>query len=507
MHAALARWLHREYLVTADGLAVARMVYATVLLTTALPRWLWIADLSAPFYRPPLGIASLFTAPPGHSVFVALNLIAVGSAVCLLAGYYTRVSSIVVACALLVGNSFGYAFGKIDHDIMLIVVPLAGAAAGWGSALSLDARSHKVSPVRAWPMALMAIALGSAMAYAGGMKAATGWLDVERQAVYSIIVWNAILWGRENVINQSVVELAVSPALWEVLDWTVVVFEVWFLMAVLRRHWLVSACAFACLFHVANTVLLEIPYVANYPAYAMVAPWCVSVRASVPAWIQGRVVVAVAIAVSLAYVATGGLIGAADMAGLHGEVVMQWPLTVTGAVIGAWWIVARTGVFLVAHPVLESEWQHPVMLFDGHCNLCNRWVDFVLRHDHRERVRFASLQSPAGQALIRSLNLPPGYTDSMLIVTRGRLYTHSSAALMTLRELGGVWCWALAFAAVPAAIRDVGYRLIARTRYQWFGRRETCRLPTPEEQRRFEVTLHLSGERASDVAGVGGLQT
>jgi predicted DCC family thiol-disulfide oxidoreductase YuxK len=489
MNAAIARWLRREYQVTAEGLAVTRVLYAAVLLAIALPRWLWIPTLSAPFYRPPLGIASLFATPPDPWFFIGLNLVAIGAAVCLIAGYHTRISSVGAAGALLVGNSFGYAFGKIDHDVMLIVVPLAGAAAGWGNALSLDARTHRAMSVRPWPVALMTVALGFAMAYAGVMKAATGWLDVERQAVYTIVVWNAILVGGENLANQFVVGLTLAPALWELLDWTVVAFEVGFLVAIVRRQWLVSACALACLFHAGNTVLLEIPFVANYPAYAMIAPWCVPARACVPARIHERFVLAIAITVSLIYIWTGGLIGAVERAGFHGIVVMQWPFTVAAAMLGGWWLVARSGIFLDSHAVQTSGLRNPVMLFDGHCNLCNRWVDFVLRRDYRERVRFASLQSPTGETLLRSLNLPPGYTDSMLIVTRDRLYTRSSAALMTLWEIGGVWRVALLLSAVPSAIRDVAYRVIARSRYRWFGRRDTCRLPTPEELRRFEVGL------------------
>jgi predicted DCC family thiol-disulfide oxidoreductase YuxK len=126
----------------------------------------------------------------------------------------------------------------------------------------------------------------------------------------------------------------------------------------------------------------------------------------------------------------------------------------------------------------------PILLFDGVCNLCNHAVDFVIRHDPAGRIRFASLQSDTGRALLRQHGGTPGTLDSVVLVENGRLYTHSDAALRTARYLRG-WRWLYALRGIPRSWRDAVYGWVARNRYRWFGQRETCRLPTPAERARF----------------------
>ena len=129
--------------------------------------------------------------------------------------------------------------------------------------------------------------------------------------------------------------------------------------------------------------------------------------------------------------------------------------------------------------------QHPVVLFDGVCNLCNDAVDFVVRHDPERRFKLASLQSDAGQALLARYGLAEDPPDSIVLVERGRVYLRSTAALRIAAGLDGALPLLQAFLAVPPRLRDAVYRYIAENRYRWFGKRETCRLPTPEERARF----------------------
>jgi predicted DCC family thiol-disulfide oxidoreductase YuxK len=129
----------------------------------------------------------------------------------------------------------------------------------------------------------------------------------------------------------------------------------------------------------------------------------------------------------------------------------------------------------------------PVMLFDGHCNLCNRAVDFVMTREASAEIRFASLQSEAGRALLErhGVTLPPGDPDTVLLVEAGIVWSHSDAALRVARRLRFPWRIIGWFAWVPRAIRDGVYRWIARNRYRWFGKSETCRVATPAEKARF----------------------
>ncbi|MBF9142304.1 thiol-disulfide oxidoreductase DCC family protein [Hymenobacter properus] len=130
-----------------------------------------------------------------------------------------------------------------------------------------------------------------------------------------------------------------------------------------------------------------------------------------------------------------------------------------------------------------------VILFDGVCNLCNGFVQFVIRHDAAGRYRFAALQSEAGRGLLAAHGVAPAALaaepDSVVLLSDGRFYSHSGAVLRIARGLGGLWQAAALAEVLPRAWRDAAYRFVARHRYRWFGREESCWLPTPELKARF----------------------
>ena len=128
---------------------------------------------------------------------------------------------------------------------------------------------------------------------------------------------------------------------------------------------------------------------------------------------------------------------------------------------------------------------NPIVLFDGVCNLCNRSVQTILRHDRQARFRFASLQSPLGEKLRDDFGIDREKVDSVILVEGGRWYQESNAALRIANGLGGLWKLFGVFRLIPRPLRDAAYRLIARNRYRWFGKTETCWVPTPELRGRF----------------------
>lgn len=126
-----------------------------------------------------------------------------------------------------------------------------------------------------------------------------------------------------------------------------------------------------------------------------------------------------------------------------------------------------------------------VILFDGVCNLCNGFVQFVITHDSQALFRFASLQSEAGQALLARRGVAVAATpESVVLVDNSGVFTHSDAVLRILRRLAG-WRWLYALRIVPRGLRDAVYCWVARHRYRWFGRQGACWLPTPALQARF----------------------
>jgi len=122
----------------------------------------------------------------------------------------------------------------------------------------------------------------------------------------------------------------------------------------------------------------------------------------------------------------------------------------------------------------------PVIYFDGYCGLCNGFVDFVLARDRARRFRFAPLQGTTARARFGD----PGDVDptTILLEEAGAVFERSTAALRIITALGGFWRLAGLLRLVPRFIRDAVYDWIARNRYGWFGKRDSCRLPSPEER-------------------------
>lgn len=125
----------------------------------------------------------------------------------------------------------------------------------------------------------------------------------------------------------------------------------------------------------------------------------------------------------------------------------------------------------------------PVILFDGVCNLCNRFVQFVIRHDKKKQFRFAALQSATGRSLLQrpTENIP----DSVVLVDNGKEYKESAAALHVFKKLDGLWPLLYVFIIIPPFARNAVYQLIARNRYRIFGRSTECMLPSPDLKDRF----------------------
>jgi len=124
-----------------------------------------------------------------------------------------------------------------------------------------------------------------------------------------------------------------------------------------------------------------------------------------------------------------------------------------------------------------------IVFFDGVCGLCNYWVDFILAIDRAERVKFSALQSEFASKHLEPSQLED--LDSVQFLEDGRVHMKSTAILKILRAVGGPWVLAYPLIFIPRFIRDFVYNLVAKNRYKFFGKHETCRLPTPEETARF----------------------
>jgi predicted DCC family thiol-disulfide oxidoreductase YuxK len=128
-----------------------------------------------------------------------------------------------------------------------------------------------------------------------------------------------------------------------------------------------------------------------------------------------------------------------------------------------------------------------VVLFDGVCNLCSASVRFIVERDRDAYFKLAALQSDAGKKLLEGHGVAQSDGDptSIVLIEDGKVFDRSTAALHIARHLGGVWKLGWAFIVVPRFVRDAVYDFIAKRRYKWFGKQDTCMVPTPELRARF----------------------
>lgn len=135
---------------------------------------------------------------------------------------------------------------------------------------------------------------------------------------------------------------------------------------------------------------------------------------------------------------------------------------------------------------IEELSQQKIVLFDGVCNLCNGSVIFVLQREKAPRFQFASIQSKAGQEFLKWCGLPGNYTEAVVLIDRGHVYFGSTAALKIGQQLRFPWSFLSSVGlTVPKFIRDWVYRQIAIHRYQWFGKRDVCMVPSETLRARF----------------------
>src|SRR6478735_6987457 len=127
----------------------------------------------------------------------------------------------------------------------------------------------------------------------------------------------------------------------------------------------------------------------------------------------------------------------------------------------------------------------PLILFDGVCNLCNNSVQFIIKHDPPAYFKYSSLQSAAGQYLLHKFNLPESQLHSVILIKNESIFQKSDAALEIAKNLNGLWSTLTIFKIIPRVVRDWLYDVVAKNRYTWFGKKDTCMIPTPELKSRF----------------------
>ena len=126
-----------------------------------------------------------------------------------------------------------------------------------------------------------------------------------------------------------------------------------------------------------------------------------------------------------------------------------------------------------------------IILFDGVCNLCNHWVNFVIKRDKKDQFRFAALQEETGKKILIENGIDPNKFDSIILIENGKAYMKSTAALRIARRLGSAYPLTYIFILIPPFMRNWIYDVVGRNRYKWYGKKDSCMIPTPDLRKKF----------------------
>ncbi len=273
MNNRLDNWIHNTFEVTPGGLALFRIFYALYVLLAIMPGvppyvdYGFLADLPSDLFFPPPGPMMLFGDFPPMTIINQIEFGIIAGLVFILFGWKTRTASIVTGLLIIIGNGFSFSMGKINHDLILPLVPLVMSFSNWGKEWSVDAQGNE-APVESWPVTLLALFLGFMMFTAGFPKILGGWLDPGSLATYGHLVNQHYVSERTDLLSAFFLTFE-HHLFWIALDYITIIFEIGFLFAIFNAKIFRLFCAFAVLFHFSVMLMLNISFIPNLAAYGL----------------------------------------------------------------------------------------------------------------------------------------------------------------------------------------------------------------------------------------------
>lgn len=264
--------------VTKEGLGLMRIVLSLFLLFFLIPgngseHLRFLSNLPTDFYAAPPGPMMLLDQFPSYGILLTLYSICVISIILMLIGYRTYAMSITAGIALLLLQGVIFSVGKINHEILIASVPIIMAFSNWGAAFSIDSQRDEESiKTESWPLTFIAVLIGFMMFTAGFPKILGGWLDISTQATQGHLLNQYYVRGRQDLLAGAAVNFQ-SVFFWELLDWGTILFEIGFLVAIIKKRWFLTLLSLAVLFHFSTMMFLNIAFLPNFFAYAIFLRW------------------------------------------------------------------------------------------------------------------------------------------------------------------------------------------------------------------------------------------
>ncbi len=479
----LDTWIHGGT-ITRTSLARYRLIYGVIALLL-LPDFSWIAAFPDSMYNPPPGPMILFSGFPPEAVLRALEAALAACLVALVIGWHTRTASYLAVGVSMVGYGFTYCLGKIDHDILLVLVPAAMAIAGWGDRLSLDSvrrrsRGETERPERAeqWPLRLYALMIGLAFLTAALPKIAGGWLNPLTHAVRGVQIRQFYTHDRADLLADTFLGIN-NPVFWEVMDIATILLEAGIVVAVLSWGGTRVAFAIAALFHLGVWLMMNIPFWHNVVTYGFVVAWD---RVPVPQALH-----------RLPHPAPGVLRAAPVLVlpvGIAWSFVVEWFGNAAGVmypiILVAGGVVAGGYLAVLAARLVKVLRGGQVaaggrLIYDADCGFCTRSARW-LAGPRADRIRIVPWQAIPDLAAL-GLAEEDVNNQAYWQEDSGTLKPGSEAIAAALVARGGPTAAIGRVISSPsiAPLAATVYRWVADHRHQMPGATDACRLPAPSE--------------------------
>lgn len=271
------RIIFKSFNLSNEALGFYRICFCVFLILVGVPVFTWIKKFPDIFFNPPpISIGALFTTFPSYFFLFFLSICVCILTVLLLFGVKPKLVSLLLGFFILIGKSFSYSLGKIDHDFLVWLTPMVMAFSNWGKAFTIHTVKVKsendANSDRSWPVTLMALFLCLAMFSAAVPKIMGGWLNFSTQAVRAHLLSSYFQEGRQDFLAPYFLKLK-SRAFWEMFDYAAIIFESTFLFALMKPNIFRGYVYMAILFHVMNLLMLNISFTGNCIFYLLFIDW------------------------------------------------------------------------------------------------------------------------------------------------------------------------------------------------------------------------------------------
>lgn len=268
------QWLREAYMISAEQLGLFRIVFClTSIFVLGIPNYLWLGDVPGYLFSPPLiSFSSLFNGFPPSWFFICVTSLLWICYIFLLFGYKTKLVSVAITVLHLVGNSFVFSFGKIDHSILLDILPFVLAGSGWGNSFSIDEKRNEISQNSPWTVTLMALMVSFGLFTAGFQKVAGGWLNTSVSSSYFSFISGFFKLDRD-AFFAPYLSTYTNAFFWESADYMAVFLELLFLILFFFPSKFRVFLILVSLFHLLNVLMFNISFSGYLLIYSLFLFW------------------------------------------------------------------------------------------------------------------------------------------------------------------------------------------------------------------------------------------